>query len=794
MMSMAEAAGRSQCSKAHYRPSSTRAMPGRNRSILGSALFLCGMVFVLAACETTGSTPGAVEYNMFFSPADHLSELTAVGKIDEAGKVYEDKREFFDTESKKRLAVVGAYWTAFQAKHGAEIERADQAIRTLEWPAGPDHWVKTRQNLAETAGVIDRVDAHLIVIEKRFPFKALKDLKDALASSKKKIQGDAAGIFATYQLASAPKFFGAYPVTLDAGSVVAETAEALSKRFESASADDLVQIHGTYRSELSDDLKHAMGRRYFDLARQRQTSADPNGLKGIVTAALKTRESGLPLKQISGVKLAMIEITSKTLLKEGQIEFPISVDLDLPVQAEKADLDTAFSGEQAQAADHLIIIDVALAKASRRVLNIDKVRSTVLTGYRDDPNPEYNVVQNEVINARMVAQQAAFATTSAGSQFCQGLGCLGKLIATAIARGRQTTAGKKLQETMTKLTQTSQTLNTPIFQDYKFDAASVKANKTATVNYYIVDRIRKKYFKSTFDIVEDKSFRVAYNVSDRDPKNKEHITANDTEADVAEWEEAASPVKLTQLAQHYFDNAEQEKDLPSLEAIRGEMLADKNVALAKFQAEQFKARPVEDPRLKHVVVVFTAGSQGSGFFVKPDVVLTNWHVVENQKFIELKMHGGQETFGKVVAKDVRLDLALIKVQQRGLPVQFYGNNKIALGQTVEAIGHPKGLEFSVTRGVISAVRTHPSINLPTGAGKEVLYIQTDAPINRGNSGGPLFLGDKVVGVNTWKRHDIATSSSGSAINLGEGLNFAAHYTEVTRFLKDYLPSFRTGGS
>ena len=56
--------------------------------------------------------------------------------------------------------------------------------------------------------MIDRVDAHLIVIEKRFPFKALKDLKDALASSKKKIQGDAAGIFATYQLASAPKFSG----------------------------------------------------------------------------------------------------------------------------------------------------------------------------------------------------------------------------------------------------------------------------------------------------------------------------------------------------------------------------------------------------------------------------------------------------------------------------------------------------------------------------------------------------------------------------------------------------------
>lgn len=794
MMSIAPTVAPSLCSTPLNWPSATLAKSSRYRSILGSALFLCGVVFVLAACKTTGSTPGSVEYNMFFSPADHLTELTAAGKIDEAGKVYENQREFFNTESKKRLAVVGAYWTAFQAKHGGDIERGHQAIRNLKWPAAPDQWVTTRQSLAETASLIDRIDSHLIVTEKRFPFKALKKLKDALAASETKIRGDAPGIFAAYPLASAPKFFEAYPIKLDAASVVAETAGALSERLESASAEDLVRIHDTYRSELNENLKHAMGRRYFDLARQSQTSADPNGLKGIVTAALKTREAGLPLKEISGVKLGMIEITSKTLLKQGQIDFPISVDLDLPVNAEKADLDAAFTGDQAQTADHLIIIDVALAKASRRVLNIDKIPSTLLVGYRDDPNPRYNIVQNEVTNARMAAQQAAFGTTSASNQYCQGIACLGKLVATAIAASRQNTAEKALQETMTRLAQTSQTIKTPIFQDYKFDAATVKAKKTATVNYYIVDRVRKKYFKSTFDIVEDKSFNVAYSVNDRDPKQKDHIAANDTEADVAEWEEASSPVKLTQLAQHYFDNAHREKDLPSLAAIRSEMLADKNVALAKFQADQFKARPVEDGRLKHVVVVFTAGSQGTGFFVKPDVVLTNWHVVENQKFIELKMHSGQETFGKVVAKDVRLDLALIKVQQRGFPVQFFGNNKIGLGQTVEAIGHPKGLEFSVTRGVISAVRSHPSINLPAGAGKEVLYIQTDAPINRGNSGGPLFLGDKVVGVNTFKKSDIATSSGGSAINLGEGLNFAAHHTEVTRFLKDYLPSYRAGGS
>ncbi len=286
---------------------------------------------------------------------------------------------------------------------------------------------------------------------------------------------------------------------------------------------------------------------------------------------------------------------------------------------------------------------------------------------------------------------------------------------------------------------------------------------------------------------------MAYNVDDRDPKRTEYVEGNDSETDVDEWERAPATVPLTRLARHYFDNADGEKPLPRLAAIRREMLADKNVALARYRADQFKTRPVEDPRLKHVVVVYTSKSLGSGFFVKADIVLTNWHVVDNQKFIEMKMHGGQETFGKVIAKDVRLDLALVRVQQRGAPVALYGEKKLELGRTVEAIGHPKGLEFSVTRGVISAVREHPSINLPPGAGKAVLYLQTDAPINRGNSGGPLFLGDKVVGVNTWKQPDIQVRG-GQAVNVGEGLNFSVHYFEVEKFLKDYLTSYGTGAS
>jgi S1-C subfamily serine protease len=161
---------------------------------------------------------------------------------------------------------------------------------------------------------------------------------------------------------------------------------------------------------------------------------------------------------------------------------------------------------------------------------------------------------------------------------------------------------------------------------------------------------------------------------------------------------------------------------------------------------------------------------GSGFYVTGDLVLTNFHVIDGTQFVEIKLFSGLETTGKVIASDPRLDLALVKVGMRGQPVTLYAERTLPLGAEVELIGHPKGLEFSITRGVVSALRELESPNVP--GGKKVRFIQTDAAINGGNSGGPMFLGDRVVGVNTLKTVGVEF----------EGLNFAVHYGEVLEFL------------
>jgi serine protease Do len=136
---------------------------------------------------------------------------------------------------------------------------------------------------------------------------------------------------------------------------------------------------------------------------------------------------------------------------------------------------------------------------------------------------------------------------------------------------------------------------------------------------------------------------------------------------------------------------------------------------------------------------------GSGFIVSPDgYVLTNAHVVADAATVTVKLTDRREFTAKVVGVDKRSDVALIKINASGLPTVRFGDpSKLRPGQWVVAIGSPFGFENSVTAGVVSATaRSLPDENY-------VPFIQTDAAVNPGNSGGPLFnLDGEVIGINS----------------------------------------------
>ena len=164
-----------------------------------------------------------------------------------------------------------------------------------------------------------------------------------------------------------------------------------------------------------------------------------------------------------------------------------------------------------------------------------------------------------------------------------------------------------------------------------------------------------------------------------------------------------------------------------------------------------RANPAEPPRRMQ--------SLGSGFIIDPKgLVVTNNHVIEGADEISVTLQDGTTLKATVVGRDTKTDLAVLKVKpERPLPaLQFGDSDKSRVGDWVLAIGNPFGLGGTVTAGIISArgrdIQQGPYDN----------FIQTDAPINRGNSGGPLFdMDGDVIGINT-----AIYSPSGGSIGIG----------------------------
>jgi len=184
-------------------------------------------------------------------------------------------------------------------------------------------------------------------------------------------------------------------------------------------------------------------------------------------------------------------------------------------------------------------------------------------------------------------------------------------------------------------------------------------------------------------------------------------------------------------------------------------------------AQRYFRRRMPQPR------VGKETSMGSGVIIREDgTILTNAHVVKDASEIVAKLPDGRSFKATHFAVDEEVDLAVVKIDGKDLPVASLGDSDtLEVGQWVLAIGNPFGLEHTVTTGIISAVRKG------AGANQED-FIQTDAAINPGNSGGPLIdLRGRVIGINT----SIYSKSGGyQGIGFALPINLARRITERLR--------------
>ena len=163
-----------------------------------------------------------------------------------------------------------------------------------------------------------------------------------------------------------------------------------------------------------------------------------------------------------------------------------------------------------------------------------------------------------------------------------------------------------------------------------------------------------------------------------------------------------------------------------------------------------------------VVSLRTNVAQGTGFIITDDgFVVTNAHVLSGATFAQALTSNREVKTLSLVGFDTTLDIALLKLEGSYESLEFEDTDNVVIGEKVIAIGNPLGLSFSVSEGIVSAVNRLGINNIPA-------YVQTDAALNPGNSGGPLINSDgKVIGINNFK---VAGESLGFALQSDYVIN------------------------
>ena len=463
-----------------------------------------------------------------------------------------------------------------------------------------------------------------------------------------------------------------------------------------------------------------------------------------------------------------------------------------------------------------VLFKVGLIDLERDVLAQQSIGSKYVAGYQERQNPDYVKAYREaqkayqrLINAsnrpnpEYYRAQQAFRSAQRGLVEAQNsldycdyqeswamIACIGIAAATfSSAQSNLAKAQKNLERTSPTLptwseerahkkaeellNSTPQTVSVPVYQPYQFRRVELRIEKTAEIDDFMLIDDSSPIRHSRTTVTKRKRFTVIYNLHEADPDKNKHLSGASTEEKV----ETFSTEPLYVSYEDIFEAGDQRDSLDNF-ASTAELEKYLSMRRAKPPVDKkpsfdTQTEFIRDPRLESVVIVHhPGGGLGSGFFVEENLILTNYHVIEGATFVDIETLDGTKELAKVVAHDIRLDLALVEVDFEGPPVKFSGGH-VPLGDEVQAIGHPDGLSYTLTQGVLSSIRRLPSMFDP--GGPPVLFVQTDVAINPGNSGGPLFVGNGVIAVNTWKLAKIEL----------EGLAFSVHVSEVIHFLEDY---------
>jgi serine protease Do len=427
----------------------------------------------------------------------------------------------------------------------------------------------------------------------------------------------------------------------------------------------------------------------------------------------------------------------------------------------------------APTANGLILVEIQEASARRTIVDKQEITSQYKSGTRNVSNPQYTSAQVKCQRAQadLTAQQTRNSINPG-----RGWGA----VLQGLAEGLSAASVTKICE---EFAATPPSVEQDVYSSYAYTVSEIELLRQVRGRALAIDQAGNL---ETFPLAVEERTRskVAYGVKDGDRGGSQYMTDDqfetvaaqafdvDPEAIVMKLDLSQRTVHPASQVQRVLAEMPQSRtrppQSPAVATGSNEVIGStQRISISTRRSGAIDPTSVDERMGSVVIVLNPKGSMGAGFYVDSNAILTNFHVVEGANTIELRGLDGEIFTGRVIRRDIGVDLALVQVERQGAPVQF-ANSIVRAGDSVEAIGHPKGFYYSISKGIVSAVRRMKGALAP-GA-DSALVIQTDAAINPGNSGGPLFVKDRVVGLNTIK------------FKGADGVGFAVHYSEIVKFL------------
>lgn len=648
-------------------------------------------------------------------------------------------------------------------------------------PLFPSTWEAPKEAIENALDVLASYDSHRILDLPQYKSEALVEFANRFSETVVRVQSQGTDAFLAFDHLGPTSFFKNFP-TATVGSKNAQEIVSSALPLLAASLNELTpeQLRSIYSQWTDGDwllLEEAYGPESAELLasiyfRSIYASVDFSRPDGVVAflETITADSEGLHLpEEYHGSILLVVEDLSP------------SDQLDLLSSTSEAIVSVDSFGPELELEDYRYVFVLASGQAiaDQKTVSRKTIDAEFLADRRQVSNPAYLSAQNRYT---MAANQynAALANNAQASNNlnqCQAVStvCIVQSYSYGASIRGVREAEAALEAAQNSLSRTSTVKSEDVYQTYELSVSEVETSLTAPTVLIAYDPTTKSAFKVDGAATSSAKVQVANNLHPSDHRNEGRYKGlQDVETSLSKKKRIFA---LDHLAKTLSSNdpitldankiqASIANEISSLQATEIKVMSVSQVALGSVSSYSFH------PAIPSVVVVHRIdGGIGTGFYISGDLVITNQHVVGDSKYVEIEAHTGDRTTAEILYVDIDRDLALLRSNAEGKPLSLFSKSMLELGASVQALGHPSGLRYTLTEGIISGVREQASTN-SAGFGEKYLYVQTDTPISPGNSGGPLLFKGKVVGVNTEKivKDDV------------EGIGFALHYTEIARFL------------